>query len=221
MNVHSATLADETAVREVFSLIKKVDQISVLRAKTIKWLSGSTPEQLERLRSLYTDFWAKPEYEQTVLRETLNPLTHAFSHSSVVALHDAVDLHRALLVPKIINGARHSGTRIVELVLGLRKNPRVPLDLSTPQKRREAEALLSFTFEICGRGAEVVSRFHVHSIKATYSKLLDPALERLVIQNPDKAERLASYYLRGTTDAELLSMMIEEETSIALTEGTL
>lgn len=186
---------------------------------TARWLSGLTADQLATVGAAFDGFEEKPDYERLLLDYMLFPMRN--NNQSALAMFDVLALHKAFIVPKVIKGHQYSFTLIHQIALGLRNTVKVPLDLSTEQKRKEFTALAHFAFEISGRGLPCFTNVYTRGLRVETLRYKDPALKQTVILYADRMDQLIHYALTRSTDPKMLEILMDADNVTALNDGLL
>jgi hypothetical protein len=171
------------------------------------------------VQSVFDGFEARPDYERTLLDYMLFPLRD--NNQPALAMYDVLALHKAFIVPKVVKRYQYSFTLIHHIALGLRSNIRVPLDLSTEQKRKELHALAYFAFEVSGRGLPCFSSSYTRGLRVETLRYKDPALARVVALFADRVDQLAHYAITRSTDPKMLEILMDADNVTALNDGLL
>lgn len=192
-----------------------------------KWLLESTGEQVQAVRDLIIELPSISEGMKHVLYYIFYPLDAHRSgrNEGYTAIHEALALRNGFYGPIVQNQQQFQFTMISELVLGLRTNSLLPLDVYDPVKKRSYEALIAFQFEMSACSAPLPT--YQKRYKTTFGReaavaISDPKLKELIINHADRIEDLIYYATSRTTlDAALLELMMRESVSPALNEGML
>lgn len=204
--------------KEALDLIRAVvepDTDSVL--DFLKWLS---PSQSQSISEVLTGYDKRPASERELIRYILRPL--AKKETLPVALYETLLLHDFFIGRPARTENRLSFESFVRIIVGLRDNLDLPLDLSTRRKRTEVTALIEFIFAVEVSGSEFTTHFYNKSRGLGYVRYEKQALKELVIRYADDYQRLIEVATsRGTTNPELLALMMEEGSAAVLTEGVL
>lgn len=204
--------------RAVFEMIQSI--VKVDSSRTVDFLKGLTQPQLEGISEALTGYEERPEAEQSMIRYIVKPLVTGEVNHTV--LYETLMLHDAFIGEALASGSQYRMDVFAKLVVGLREHLDTPLDLSTPEKRRDAKALISFSFEVETHGAEFMKHYYNRVHKLDYMRYESDALKELVLRFADQSEKLIETALRReTTDPELLALMMDKEQSSVLNSGTL
>lgn len=205
--------------REVLSLICAVGDAD--RKIVIKeFLPVLSDRQLESIKDLLTGYEDRPYHERKLLAYIIK---QAFiGKASPTVLYETLILHEAFIGPILLSQLQFRIDSFERLVVGLRDHLDVPLDLTTPEKCRDAKALLKFSFEVGGFGAEIMTHEYNAARKLSYMKYENQELKNLVLRYADQSDKLIEASLsRETVDPNLLALMMDDETSSALNSGIL
>lgn len=204
--------------RDVLNMIRAI--VGTKKNYAIEFLRYLSPAQLESMREVLTGYNERPESEQDLISYILHPLSDGSTNS--IVLYETLLLHDAFIGRTLELKNQYRFDVFARLVVGLRDNLDVPLDLSTPQKRTEAKALISFSFEVETNGAEFMRHFHNRARKLDYMRYESVELKEFVLRYADQSEKLIDIALsRETTDPELLAIIMNEENASALNSGIL
>lgn len=204
-------------IQDVYDVLEAAEP-SLLRPMTLRWLEGLTADQIDVVRSVYEGFAGREEPVQSLLRYLLDPIAN---NGNTVGLYDTLALSNGFIVPKVLECSQYSFRMPQQVVIGLRQSPTNSLDLSTPEKQRDLEALAGFAFEVLGRGIRGgFSHFYVRGHKLQGIRYEDPELIDLVLHNTDRLEQLMCYAIdRKSFDPTLLSLLMNDSNVSALTDG--
>jgi predicted CopG family antitoxin len=204
--------------RDVLNMIRAI--VGTKKNYAIEFLKWLSPAQTESMREVLTGYTERPQSERDLISYILHPLTDGSTNS--IVLYETLLLHDAFIGRTLQLENQYRFDVFARLVVGLRDNLDIPLDLSTHQKRMEAKALISFSFEVETHGAEFMRHFYNKARKLNYMRYESDALKEVVLRYADQSEKLIDIALsRETTDPELLAIIMNEENASALNSGIL
>jgi hypothetical protein len=204
--------------RDVFKTVN--DILGTNKTTAVEFLRWLSPAQLESVREVLSGYDKRPEPERDLIRYILTPLSDG--DTNPVVLYETLLLHDAFIGRTLQLQNQYRFDVFARLVVGLRDNLDIPLDLSTPQKRMEAKALISFSFEVETHGAEFMKHFYNRARDLKYMRYESNDLKEVVLRYADQSEKLIELALsRETHDPALLALMMDEENSSALADGVL
>lgn len=220
-------------INHVISTVK--GGVTVIKAKTERFLASSTPEQLAILDEAIAGFESATEHERRVLSTILEPLIERKWKTGAIheALAHRVAFASAWAVSNIPN--RHI-TGLEPFIYGARKQGddfKTKLDCTDESVVSEQTALLRFAYELKERapfgGFLPVSSKQVEvdyddtgTVYAAVYSYEDDELRNLIAENADRVDDLIEFSVtQQTSDPHRLRALLEHEGHSSLTYGLL
>jgi hypothetical protein len=202
---------------------------AVVTSKARKWLSGSVPEELERLDAALDGYDDLPERERHVIQVAIGAL--GVSRGETEFAHELLALRPAFCG----EWATESGASIgglSDFVYGVRESFGLSLEhvvslrFRDEQELREAIAVTRFTYELDRRfprqSFRPAEQAYVRSTGASYLQHKDPALVALLREHHDRVEELIEFAAEHRTcDPQILRAHLEHGGATSLSSGYL
>jgi hypothetical protein len=211
---------------------------TLVKSKTQRWLSSSSPEQTEVLDATLAELDTYTQQEKFVFQSIVEPLTHRNGETG--AIHELLT-HRKAFASEwaIANEPRRFVNSLEPFIYGLREGRgdgaterRIPLDCGDESLVQENVALIRFAFELKERAhdggflpvyrvqAEVGS--DTNYVNTTANVYDNKDLEALIREHADRVDDLIEFSVtQQTSDPQRLRALLEHEGHSSLTYGLL
>jgi hypothetical protein len=201
----------------------------MVTSKARKWLSGSVPEELDRLDAVLEGYDDMPARERFIVQSAMNSLSSP--RETTEFIHETIALRSAFCgewstensasgndLPDFIKGLRESFGLSLEHFVSLRFRDEHELD--------EAVAVTRFTYEIYRRFPRESFRSAEHAYVSntgdSYLQHKDPALVALLREHHDRVGELIEFAAEyRTCDPQILRAHLEHGGATSLSSGYL
>ena len=197
---------------------------TMIKSKAEKFLKSSTPEQLAVLDEAVSRFHDAPQHERDVISYALGSL--ALKNRDTGIMVEILTLRNAFCSEWMSNN-QYRTFDFEALILGVREQHDTPIDTSTPDSNKRAEAVLRFAYELKSLAPQggflpiAISTRPEANYKFVYG-YDRPELVTLLSEHPDRVDELIQYALdQQTCDPTELWRFINHDGPKPLTSGFL